>query len=145
MFVVVAVFFLCGCSSEEGMIVRNAWIRPTAQGENSAIYFVLSNHSDATDRLLEVSSTVAESVEIHESSMTEGTDVMQMNRVFTVPLDFGSEIIFEPGGLHVMLINITRDLIISETIEITLHFRNYEDVPVNVLVSEFAPAEDHSH
>ena len=144
-FVFASAFFLCGCSAEEGLIIHNAWMRPTAQGENGAVYFVLQNHSAATDELLSASSNLAESVEIHESSMVEGTDVMQMQQVFSVPLDRGSETVFEPGGLHVMLVNVNKSLFIGESVELTLHFKNHDDLPVTVSVAEFAPADEHSH
>lgn len=140
-----AALLLCSCSAEEGISVHNAWIRPTAQGENGAVYFVLENHSAGTDELVSASSSVAESVEIHESSMVDGTDVMQMKQIFSVPLERGSETAFEPGGLHVMLVNVNRSLTMGEDIEITLHFKNYEDLPVTVSVEEFAPPDEHSH
>ena len=145
--VISAVFFLCGCSAsaEEGITVHNAWMRPTAQGQNGAVYFVLQNHSATTDELVSASSHVAESVEIHESSMVEGTDVMQMKQIFSVPLDRGSETIFDPGGLHVMLVNVNRGLAMGENIELTLHFKNYDDLLVTVSVAEFAPADEHAH
>ena len=146
LFVISAVFFLCGCSApaDEGINVHNAWMRPTAQGGNGAVYFILQNHTATTDELVSASSNVAESVEIHESSMAEG-DVMQMQQVFSVPLDRGSETIFEPGGLHVMLVNVNRSLAVGETIELTLHFKNHADLPVTVSVAEFGPTDEHAH
>ncbi|MCI0553806.1 MAG: copper chaperone PCu(A)C, partial [Anaerolineae bacterium] len=137
---------LSACTSEEGITVHNAWMRPTAQGENGAVYFVLHNNSGEADELVGASSSIAESVEIHESSMAEGTDVMQMNRAFSVPLDKGSEVAFEPGGLHVMLVNVSRELMVGETFEVTLHFKSHADLSVNVSVTEFAPiGDEHSH
>ena len=144
--VLILAFLLSACRAQEGITVHDAWMRQTAQGDNGAVYFVLHNDSGETDELVEASSNVTESVEIHESSMAEGTDVMQMNQVFSVPLDRGTEVAFEPGGLHLMLVNISRDLVVGETVKVTLHFKNHEDVPVNVSVAEFAPAEaEYSH
>lgn len=144
-FVIAAVIFLCGCSAQEGITVHNAWMRPTAEGENGAVYFVLQNNSGASDELVAAASSVAESVEIHESSMVDGTDVMQMQQMFSVSLDRGSETVFEPGGMHVMLVNINKSLAAGETIDLTLHFKDRADLPVTVFVAELAPADDHSH
>ena len=141
-----AALLLSACTADEGITVHNAWIRPTAQGDNGAVYFVLHNDSTEADELVGASSNVAEAVEIHESAMAEGTGVMQMNQVFSVPLGGGSEVVFEPGGFHVMLVNISRELVVGETVEVTLLFKNHEDVPVNVSVAEFAPeGDEHSH
>ena len=146
MVIFAAVLVLSACRAEEGITVHNAWVRPTAQGDNGAVYFVLHNDSTEADELVGASSNVAEAVEIHESSMAAGTDVMKMNQVFSVPLSKGSEIVFEPGGYHVMLVNVSREFQVGETVEVILHFKNHEDVPVNVSVAEFAPSGDeHSH
>ena len=138
--------FLSACTADEGITVQNAWMRPTVQGENGAVYFILHNHSTGADELIGVSSDVAESVEIHESSMVDGTDVMQMNQVTSVFLDGGSEVAFEPGGLHVMLVRVRKELTVGENIEVALHFKSHEDILLNVSVTEFAPTGDeHSH
>jgi copper(I)-binding protein len=142
----VLAFFISACTAEEGITVHNAWMRPTAQGDNGAIYFVIHNQSAQADELIGASSNVTDSVEIHESSMAAGTDIMQMNQVFSVPLERRSEVVFEPGGYHVMLVNVGRDLQVGETVEMSLHFKNHADVPVNVSVAEFAPiGNEHSH
>ncbi len=137
---------LSACTQEDGIVVYNAWIRPTVQGQNGAVYFLLNNYSAKADELVAASSNITDSVEIHESSMVEGTDVMQMNQVFSVPLNGGSEVTFKPGGLHIMLVDVKREIKNGETVEITLHFKKHADIPVNVSVSEFPPISDeHSH
>jgi copper(I)-binding protein len=141
MFICVASLFLSACTAEKGITVREAWMRATAEGENGAIYFVLQNDSTQQDELVDISSNLSKSVEMHESSMMEGTDVMQMNRVSSVALDADSEVVFTPGGLHVMLVGVKNDLKIGDVVEILLHFRNHADIPVNVSVAEFAPDE----
>ena len=119
--------------------MHEAWIRATAKGENGAVYFVLQNDSSDNDELINVSSNLADSVEMHESSLMMGTDVMQMDQVSSVTLDAGSEVVFAPGGLHVMLVDVKNELRLGDAVEITLHFRNHADIPVNVSVVEFAP------
>ena len=139
-----AILFLNTCSAPKGITVRDAWIRPTAAGENGAVYFVLENDSREQDELSGASSDLADAVEIHESSMASGTDVMQMGQVPSVTLDTGSEVTFEPGGLHVMMVGLKKELKVGDVIELTLHFKKHTDIPVSVSVAEFAPNE-HSH
>jgi len=139
-----AALFLSACTAEKGITVRDAWMRATAEGENGAIYFVLQNDSREQDELIDVSSNLADSVEIHESSMATGTDVMQMNKVTSIALDAGAEVTFAPGGLHVMLVGVKNEIKVGDVVEILLHFRNHADIPVNVSVAEFAP-DEHSH
>ena len=144
MFICTASLFLSACTAQKGITVRDAWMRATAEGKNGAVYFVLQNDSTQQDELIDVSSNLADAVEMHESSMVAGTDVMQMRQVSSVALDAGSEVTFAPGGLHVMLVGVKNELKVGDMIEILLHFRNHADIPVNVSVADFAP-DEHSH
>jgi periplasmic copper chaperone A len=128
------VFLLSGCGAPaiENMEVRQAWARPAAQGENGAVYFVI--RSPEEDEILGASTTVAEAVEIHESTMSG--DVMEMHPSPSVPLGAGEEVKFEPGGLHIMLVRLNQDLKNGDAIEITLHFKNHEDFKVPVAVRD---------
>lgn len=137
-----AVFFLSACGTEQGIEVRESWMRPAAQGENGAIYFVIHNRGSNADTLTGISSDIAESVEMHESKMSG--DVMQMQQIDSVPLEPSAEVKFEPGGLHVMLVDLKKDLKVGDEVEITLHFTNFEDINVTVPVSDMPASEDHS-
>ena len=118
-------------------------MRPAAQGENGAVYFVIHNHSATADELVGASSNIAEAVEMHESMLT-GADVMQMHEVASVPLDAFAEIEFTPGGLHMMLVGLRQETKVGDEIEVILHFRNFEDVGIMVPVRETA-APDQVH
>lgn len=137
-----AALSLSSCGTRQGIEVRESWMRPAAQGENGAIYFVIHNQGSSADRLTGVSSDIAESVEMHESEMSG--DVMQMQPVDSVPLEASAEVRFEPGGLHVMLVNLKKDLKVGDEVEMTLHFANFEDISVKVPVSDMPVSEDHS-
>jgi copper(I)-binding protein len=132
--VVLTALSLSACGAEQGMEVRDAWMRPAAEGENGAIYFVIENQGSSADTLTGVSSEAAEALEIHESKMSG--DVMQMQQLDSVPLEPGIATTFEPGGLHVMLVNLKKDLEVGDEIEVILHFTNFEDLNVTVPVSD---------
>lgn len=138
----VSILLLTACGGEKGIEVHNAWARPAAQGGNGGVYFELHNHDSTPDELIGASSDVAAVVEIHESKM-DG-DVMQMHMIPSLPLEAYADIAFEPGGLHVMLINLKQDLKIDDEFDIVLHFKNYEDITVHVQVKEGAPEEEHN-
>ncbi|RPI89824.1 MAG: copper chaperone PCu(A)C [Chloroflexi bacterium] len=139
--VLVMSFLLGACGAPQGIEVNEAWARPAVQGENGAIYFVIRNHGREADELTGVSSDVADAVEMHESKM-DG-DVMQMHQLASVPLDADAEITFEPGGLHIMLVGMKRVLKIGDEVEVTLHFKNFEDIHVMVPVKEAPASADH--
>jgi periplasmic copper chaperone A len=133
-------FLISACSSTTGITISNAWARPALQDGNGAIYFLLQNHSALGDELIGVSSNTARAVEIHESRM-EG-DVMQMRQVSSVPIRGKESIEFGPGGFHVMLIELKKELNAGDEIQVNLHFKNHEDLLVTVPVQEIAPGSD---
>jgi copper(I)-binding protein len=135
-------FLLTACGAGKGIEIHGAWMRPAGQGENGAIYFVIHNHSSQADALISVTSDIAAAAEMHESKMSG--DIMQMNQVESVLLEPYAEIEFAPGGLHIMLVDLTNDLKIGDQIEVILRFKNSEDMNVAVPVRETAtPEQDH--
>jgi len=143
-FVLASAFLLSACTTPEagGVEVRNAWARPAAQRGNGAIYFVVENHSAETQELIGVAADIAEAIEVHESRMSG--DVMEMHQLEAVPLEPGEEAVFEPGGLHIMLVGLKQDLKTGDDIQITLDFANYEDIQVTVSVQD-TPASESKH
>lgn len=130
-----SVMFLLGaCGNKEGMEVSDIWARTSTQGTNSAVYFVIQNHTGMTDELIGAASDSAEAVEIHESRM-EG-DVMTMSRVDSVVLDPAAKVEFTPGGLHIMLVNLKQDLKAGDEIQVTLQFKNSPDITVTATARE---------
>ena len=143
MVISLGVLLLTACGAEKGIEIHGAWMRPAGQGENGAIYFVIHNHSSQADELIDITSDIAAAAEMHESKMNG--DIMQMNKVESVPLEAYAQIEFAPGELHLMLVNLTNDLKVGDQIEVILHFKNSEDIKVAVPVRETAaPEEDHS-
>ena len=134
------IILLSACGAEKGIEVHSAWARPASQGGNGGVYFELHNHGSIPDELTSASSDVAEAVEIHESKL-EG-DVMQMQMMPSLPIDAYADMAFEPGGLHIMLVNLKQDLKLNDEFEIVLHFKNHEDITIHVIVKDATPEED---
>lgn len=130
----VCIVLIAACSPGTGIEVSKAWMRPAAQGGNGAAYFLIQNRSDGADELTGATSDVAQTLELHESKM-EG-DVMQMHHAMSVPIEGNTSLEFAPGGWHVMLIGLNRDLNVGDEIQITLKFRDHEDITVTVPVQE---------
>lgn len=137
LFILVIMLLLNGCAApaSQGIEVREAWARPATQGTNGAVYFII--HSAEEDEIVGVSSNVAEAAEIHESNMNG--DVMEMHHRGSILLSAGEEVSFEPGGLHIMLVGLKQDLQTGDEFEVTLHFKNYQDIQLQVPVQDTQP------
>ena len=127
---------LSGCRTEgAGITISNAWARPGFEGGNSAVYFVIENSGDQADSLLMAEATLAEFVELHESKM-DSNGMMKMQKQDRVNAPSKDQITFQPGGLHVMLINLTQDLNVGDRFNLTLTFEGAAQVPVDVEVRQ---------
>lgn len=114
--------------------VKDAWARPAATGDNGAVYCVIENGTVQDDALLSAQTDIATAVELHLSQL-EG-DHMSMHQQKQVVLPAGEAVEFSPGGLHIMLVGLRRDLTNGETFEIRLEFEHAGEQTVTVRVRD---------
>jgi copper(I)-binding protein len=131
-FVLFCLFLFKGCSPESkqkekqeiilGKIeLVDGWARPGSQGQTSGAYLTITNGTASVDTLVQVSSNVAKKTELHKSIKNEdGT--MSMQPAGNQIIEDGSKLQLQPGGLHIMLINLKRDLGIGDSLDISLEF-----------------------
>lgn len=103
-------------------------------GVNSAIYMTIRNSGDQADRLLKAQSDAAHVVEIHNVKNNNG--VMSMFPVDAVEVPAQGEAVLKPGSFHVMLIGLTRDLKVGDTVTVTLTFAQAGALTVTAEVRE---------
>jgi len=120
--------------------VHNAWVRPTAEGDNAAVYFLIHNHSRKYDELTGASAIITKKLEIHQTSIEN--DIAAMEMTANIPLPPGEDVFFEPGGLHLMMVGIDQDLVEGEQVAVILHFRDHGDIVVAVQISDNLPTGD---
>ena len=72
-----------------------------------------------------------------EMAMDMGAMVMQ--QIMALDLPAGETVNLEPGGYHVMLIDLAEPLVEGESFEVTLDFAEAEDLTVEVVVRTEAP------
>jgi hypothetical protein len=97
--------------------VSSPWVRATVPVQKSSgAFMVLRAARDS--RLVEVSSPVAERVELHKSSMDDG--MMKMEQVDAIELPAGKDVPLASGGYHLMLFGLKRQLKEGETVPLTL-------------------------
>jgi periplasmic copper chaperone A len=129
--------FLVDCSSPVpgGITISGAWARPGFSGSNSAVYLVIENSGNQDDALLSAEANVAQLVELHESRMDQ-SGMMSMQEQERIDVRAKDQVAFQPGGLHVMLINLNGDLNPGDRFNLTLNFQETGQVPVDVEVRE---------
>ena len=117
--------------------VDDAWVRATVVGQPTTGAFMhITSSTDS--KLVEVKSKVAETVQIHESTMKN--DVMSMQAVPFVALPAGKTVNIEPEGYHVMLINLVAQVKDGDTVPLILVVEDAKGVQESIAVNAQARA-----
>lgn len=121
--------------------VADAWARATPpNGQSAAVYLTVTDRG-AADRITGVSTPVAGMAMMHESSVQGG--VSKMRPLADLPLPSQSQVVFRPGGLHIMLEQLARPLKAGDEFPLTLTFAAAPPATVSVKVMKLgasAPA-----
>lgn len=109
-------------TADAGIEIEDVWVRamPDPLLTRTAAYLSIINRTETTDGLVGVDAAGVEVVELHETTM-DG-DVMRMRQVEAIDLPPGQRIELTPGGHHIMLIGVERQLVEGDSVSLTLRF-----------------------
>lgn len=126
---ILVVLAACG-DSGSGPDIDNARIgQPT--GPNAALYFRATGYGEP-DRLRGANTSAAGSMELHETTMgDDGT--MTMNSLEGLDLPADGEIVLEPGGYHLMLVDAER-MEVGDVVEVMLDWQMAGEMTVRAEV-----------
>lgn len=126
--------------------VMEPWVRATVPAQTATGAFMKLRARTAA-RLVEAKSPVAGTVEIHEMKMVG--DVMKMNAVPGVDLPAGQTVELAPGGYHIMLLELKRQVKEGDTVPLTLVVegkdRKRETIEVHAVVRPLVAAPSGHH
>jgi periplasmic copper chaperone A len=102
--------------------VGNPWARATPKGASvGGAYMTITNKGSEADRLIGVSSPVANKLEVHQMSMDKG--VMSMRPVQGgLEIKPGQTVVLNPESFHLMLLGLKQPLTQGERVKATLDF-----------------------
>ena len=146
MIAVLIVFSACQKQSEDNkqaetkamsnkIEIIDPWIRPAAEGTNTALFLKVFNGTEEDDTLFSATSDFAEVAQVHETYKKDD-DMMGMREVEYIVIPTGDTIVFKPRDLHIMLINLGKDVLAGNKEEVILRFKNFGSVLVNAEVRD---------
>ena len=111
------------------------WARATPKGAKvGGGYLKITNTGAEADRLIGGSTSIADKVEVHEMSMSNG--VMKMREQPTgLEIKPGQTIELKPGGFHLMIVGLKKPLTQGEHLNVTLTFAKAGKVDVDFAVA----------
>lgn len=110
-----------GPEAPDGIAVENGRLMlPPVAGNPGAVYFDVVNSGTDDTMIRAVSVAGAGSAELHE--VAEANGQQSMNSIFQIGVPAGETLKFEPGGLHVMAIDLADTVTAGSEAEVTLTF-----------------------
>ena len=118
--------------SQAQVSIKEPWVRATVPQQRATGAFMRIESAKDT-RLVSASSPVTAVVEVHEMSMEN--NVMRMREIAAVDVPAGAGVELKPGGYHVMLMNLPRQIREGELVPLTLIFEDRDGTRRSVQIS----------
>lgn len=108
-------------AQQSSVVVRDAWVRETAAGRAvTGAFMILENTGTTARALVRGTTSVGDTLELHEMKRTDG--MMSMAPVQRIEVPAKGETALRPGGYHMMLFGLKKPLVVNDTIQLTLTF-----------------------
>lgn len=122
----------------DALRAEDAWTLATPGSGTAAVYLKLLNPTAEDDLLVSVSTPAAKVAEVHET-LDEG-GMMRM-RAFPegMPVPAGSTVVLEPGGKHIMLLALEKQLEPGQEVHLELHLEKAGTLAVTAPVGTAGP------
>jgi len=121
-------------AADGDLAVENAWTRAasaSADDDSASIFFSLCNTGQRTVDLIGVRTDIASIETLHRTNLGV-TGVARMSAVPELRVAPGASVTLEPGGMHVMLIDLEAPLVEGTTLPLRLTFYDGDDLTVEV-------------
>jgi periplasmic copper chaperone A len=119
-------------AADDGVMVHEAWARASPGASSTGVAYVTLMGGAVADSLIAVSTPVAATAEVHETTNDNG--VMKMRPVGPVAIPPGQMVTFSPGGTHIMLTGLKQKLVAGKSFPLTLTFAHAAPITLEVQV-----------
>ena len=119
-------------AAEQGVVVSDPWMRFIMPARPAAGYFPLANKTSRLRTLVGASSPACGMLMLHRSVSESGVERMTMLKGVDVPAH--GDVVFAPGGYHLMCMSPSAAMIPGRSVPVTLRFRNGDEVTASFSV-----------
>ncbi len=121
--------------SLQKIAITDAWVQAMPPSQTvTAAYFTFINNSSQEMVMTSASSSIAAAVEIHQMSRMDGK--MRMTMVPQVVIPPKSNVVFDHGGLHLMLIGLKKPAHQGDKFPITLYLQDGSSIDIQAEVRD---------
>lgn len=127
-------------TSTSGVTASDAWVK-TAPSGMTAAFVTLTNSTGTGEVVVSASSPASAVVQLHETVAQGGRMVMQENKDgITVPA--GGTVVLEPGGDHLMLMDVATPIKAGDVVPFTLTFASGATLTFSATAKDFSGAQE---
>ena len=120
--------------------MTDPWVKAVDSGMTAA-FGTLSNSSGGEVVLVSASTPASPAVQLHEMAMKDGEMVMQ-EKADGIPVPAGGQAVLEPGGDHIMLMDVAAPIRPGDVVTLTLTFSDGSTTQVEAVAKEFTGADE---
>jgi len=107
-------------------------------------YLTIENISEGNLILKSVSSNISKKTEIHEMKIEQ--DIMKMEKIKNpIIIPKGKKIVFKPGGLHIMFMNLNKKLILNKKERVNFEFEKHGKIEIFMKIKKISMNKEHKH
>jgi copper(I)-binding protein len=143
----VSAVFAAGAHAQNqpAIMIDQPWSRATAgTAKTGAGYMTIANTGALPDRLVQASSPASTVVELHEMAMVG--NVMQMRPLADgIPVPAAGSVALQPGGLHLMFIDLKAPLRAGTKVPVTLRFERGGEMQIELEVRDMRGTPPQGH
>lgn len=107
--------------------VNDTFVKATApNAQNSAAFMSITNNTDQNISLVSASNSVSKFTELHVHVSENGMKKMIQIPQIDIPAKSSAQL--KPGGLHIMMIGLSKAINPGDKVDITLNFSNGKSI-----------------
>jgi periplasmic copper chaperone A len=148
--VLFATMTVTGCSTptptkappeQTGIIIEDVWVRASEYsakaGGMTGVFAKITNRGDKTITLIGGITDAAKMVQTHE--VVDGT---MQEKKGGIEIHVGQTVTLQPGGLHIMLMNLTSPIVVGDKIDFTFKFDKADPQTFTLTAKESAGGDE---
>lgn len=129
-----------------GMEVLDAWTaaRPDpAANSMTGVFGIVRNTTNQDIELVSATNTASDRTELHQTVTVDGKSVMQQVESMKIPS--GGSLVLQPGGDHVMVMNLAAPIQVGDTVTVTLRTKDGQSLEFPAVAKQFTGANEPYH
>lgn len=130
-----------GASAAESITVENAWVKAADSGM-SAAFGEINNAGEVDVTIVSVASPASTALQLHETVENETGEMTMRQKGGGFTIAPGETLTLEPGGNHIMLMDLPESVVAGDEVSFTLTFSDDSTLDFTAPAKDYAGANE---